>query len=45
MKNFVLKNEEEQKSLAIPIVYSPTVDIKEIRITKYVLVLQNSTEN
>jgi len=38
---------KEQKSLAIPTVYSPTtVDIKEIRITKSVLVLQDdSTEN
>jgi len=36
---------KEQKSLAIPNVYSPTVDIKETRITNYVLVLQDSTEN
>ena len=36
---------KEQKSLAIPIIYSATVDIKEIRITKSVLVLQDSTEN
>jgi len=45
MKNFVLKMRKEQTSLAIPTVYSPTVDIKEIRITKSVLVLQESTEN
>jgi len=36
---------KEQKSLVIPTVYSPDVDIKEIRITKSVLVLQDSTEN
>jgi len=36
---------KEQKSWAIPTVYSPTVDIKEIIITKSVLVLQDSTEN
>ena len=39
------KMRKEQKSLAIPIIYSATVDIKEIRITKSVLVLQDSTEN
>ena len=39
------KMRKEQKSLAIPTVYSPTVDIKETRITKSVLVLQDSTEN
>jgi len=44
-KNLCWKMRKEQKSLAIPTVYSATVDIKEIRITKSVLVLQDSTVN
>ena len=44
-KTLCWKMRKEQKSWAIPTVYSPTVDIKEIIITKSVLVLQDSTEN
>jgi len=47
MKTSCWKIRKEQKSLAISTVYSvsPNMDIKEIRITKSVLVLQDSTED
>jgi len=48
MKNFVLKNEERTKVLGNPnrpLSGCGLVDIKEIIITKSVLVLQDSTEN